>query len=104
MAPSKISSSKDPEPETEFSQSRKFIKTKTQREGKSQETIKERPKKMRVMKRKPVKVYSVNANHLHNKMMTLKHTSYNRDLDFVHITEAGLGTRVCQELKKLPKN
>ena len=48
-----------------------------------------------------MKVKSVNANHyhLHNKMMTLKHTSYNRDLDFVHISEAGLGTNEPEEMK-----
>ena len=51
------------------------------------------------MKKKTVKVFSVNANHLQNKMMTLKHMSHHRDLDFVHITEAGLGTNEPEEIK-----
>ena len=40
MAPSKISSSKDPEPETELNPGRKYIKTRTKREGKSKKQSK----------------------------------------------------------------
>ena len=42
---------------------------------------------------------SVNANHLSNKMTSLMHTTYSRNLDVVHITEAGLGTKLPQEIK-----
>ena len=57
------------------------------------------PKMVRVMKEKIGKIYSVNAKHLPNKMLTLKNTSYNRDLDFVQTTEAGLGTNEPEEMK-----
>ena len=45
---------------------------------------------MRVRKRKIVKLYLVNRNRLKNKMMSLQDTTYSRELDFVHVTEAGL--------------
>ena len=32
-------------------------------------------------------------------MTTMMHTSYTRDIDFVHITEAGLGTKLPEEMK-----
>ena len=41
------------------------------------------------MRRQPVSFYTVNANHVTNKMCV--HTAYKNNYDVVHITEAGLG-------------
>ena len=54
---------------------------------------------MRVMNNKIVKLFSVNSNRLKNQMMSLKDTTYNRDLDFVHVTEAGLGVEAAADMK-----
>ena len=37
-------------------------------------------------------------------MMSLKDTAYNRDLDFLHITQARLGVDIPQEMKGFLKN
>ena len=42
---------------------------------------------------------TVNANHLSNKMTSLQHTTYSRNLDVVHITEAGLGKKIPETMK-----
>ena len=49
--------------------------------------------------RQKVKPYSVNANRLRNTIMSIQDTSYNRNPDFVHITETGLRTHAAPEMK-----
>ena len=42
-----------------------------------------------------ISFYTVNTNHVKNKMASVEHTTYKNNYDVLHITEAGLG-------KKLP--
>ena len=50
------------------------------------------------MKGKNVKVYSVNANQLSGKFETVQDMAQRRNLDFIMISEAGLGKRKEPEL------
>ena len=51
------------------------------------------------MRRQPVSFYTVNANHVTNKMASVAHTTYINNYDVVHITEAGLGKKLPDTLK-----
>ena len=51
------------------------------------------------MKGKKVKVYSVNADKLSNKLDSVQDIVQRRDLDFIMISEAGLGKKKSPVLK-----
>ena len=40
------------------------------------------------MKQQPITLYTRNADHITNKMPTVAHTTYEDNLDVIHITEA----------------
>ena len=51
------------------------------------------------MKQQPITLYTCNANHITNKMPTVAHTTYEDNLNVIHITEAGLQQKLPDALK-----
>ena len=76
-----------------------MLKLGPKERGKSRQNARKDQKVVRVMMRQKVTLYSVNANRLRNKMMSIQDTSYNRNHNIVYITEAGLGTHAAPEMK-----
>ena len=54
---------------------------------------------MRKMRQIPVTFYTCNANHITNKMPTVAQTTYEDNLNVIHITEAGLQQKLPDALK-----
>ena len=66
---------------------------------KARKKVRNARKMERIMKGKSVKIYAVNAHSLSGKIDTVRDIAYSRDLDFIMITEAGLGKRKEPELR-----